>query len=103
MRPLVDKYGLAEFLSISVGWVERATAARELPITPVGKSIRYDLDDIAAWLAIKKEWPKGASLRTASPAVPPLHLVTGPRPPAGPLTPPPPAGPVSPGKARRSA
>lgn len=92
MAPLMDKRALAEFLNVPVGWVERATAARDLPITWVGKHARYDHDDIAAWLADNKEQP--AEL----PAT--LRLVPGqPRP----APPPRPAGPATPSKHNRGA
>lgn len=92
MQPLLDKHGLAEFLGVRVSWVEEATAARTLPITWVGRHARYDLDDIATWLRTTKEYPAGLA--------PVIALASGPRPPAGPMTPPPPAGPATPSKGR---
>jgi len=55
MKPLLDKRRLADLLGVSVSWVEKATAARAIPITWVGRYARYDQDDIAAWLDSRKE------------------------------------------------
>ncbi|HLU75290.1 MAG TPA: hypothetical protein VKZ82_24155 [Nonomuraea sp.] len=57
MEQLLDKQGLADWLNVPVGWVEKATAARQVPITWVGKHARYDPADIRAWLASNKEAP----------------------------------------------
>lgn len=96
MAPLMDKHQLAELLNVDVSWVERATAARDLPIQWVGRYARYDLDDITAWLKSNKELPAGGM-------APVVALATGPRPPAGPAQPPRPAGPATPSKRGRVA
>ncbi|MFI6161703.1 helix-turn-helix domain-containing protein [Micromonospora haikouensis] len=98
MKPLLDKNGLAELLNVEVTWVEKATAARTIPITWVGRYARYDLDDIAAWLDSCKEQPEAVPAlgivgskkpNTPAPSKPPR----APKPPAGPIKPKPPAGP----------
>jgi hypothetical protein len=93
MKPLMDKHALAEMLDVEVSWVERATSARELPITWVGRYARYDEDDIEAWLAEHKEPPVGTrpALQLAGPR--PSTPPPAPKPPAGPAKPHPPAGP----------
>lgn len=97
MRPLMDKHALADLLGVPVGWVEKATAARELPITWIGRHARYDPADIEAWLDGHKELPSptpvlgifGPKRPTPTPTKPPK----APKPPAGPIKPKPPAGP----------
>lgn len=96
MAPLMDKNQLAELLNVEVSWVEKATAARILPIQWVGRYARYDLKDIEAWLESNKEQP-------GSGVAPVVSLATGPRPPAGPAQPPRPAGPATPSKRGRVA
>jgi len=95
VRPLLDKRGLAELLGVSVSWVEKATAAREVPITWVGRYARYDQDDIAAWLESRKEpADRPATLSVIGPKRPtPSKPPAKPKPPAGPVKPKPPAGP----------
>lgn len=100
MDPLLDKHGLAELLNVDVSWVEKATAARAIPITWVGRYARYDLDDIAAWLAANKESPIGdlapvlgifGPKKPKPPKVP--KPPRAPKPPAAPSKPRPPSGP----------
>jgi hypothetical protein len=101
MKPLMDKNALAELLGVEVSWVEKATAARTLPITWVGRYARYDVDDIAAWLDSQKERPDAAPvLEIFGPKKPknnpqprPTKPPKAPKPPAGPAKPKPPAGP----------
>ncbi|WP_025620714.1 helix-turn-helix domain-containing protein [Salinispora cortesiana] len=98
MKPLIDKHELAELLRVEVSWVEKATTARTVPITWVGKHARFDLDDLEAWLKGNKEYPDAAPVlkmiaAARKPAPSPSRPPKAPRPPAGPIKPKPPAGP----------
>lgn len=100
MKPLLDKKQLAELLNVQVGTVEGLTAAREIPITWVGKHARYDPDEIAAWLAANTERPAGdmapvlGLFGPKKPSQPqPSRPPKAPRPPAAPAKPRPPSGP----------
>lgn len=98
MSPLMDKHQLAELLNVPVSWVERATAARKLPIAWVGKHARYDLDDIRAWIAKNKEMPADElapvlGIFRPKPQPQPSRPPQPHKPPAAPSKPRPPSGP----------
>jgi len=48
---LVDKHAAAEWLGVSVSWIEKKTAAREIPHTKLGRSVRFSADHLAAIVA----------------------------------------------------
>ena len=56
-RRLTDISGVSQYLRVSVnttyGWVFR----RKLPFFKVGRLLRFDLDDIDAWLTERKTDP----------------------------------------------
>lgn len=87
MQPLMNIDQLAEFLGVPRSWVKDKVAARQIPITWVGRHARFDSADIAGWLDANKE-----SAMTTPPA---LSVVRRGHPPAGPRpTPPPPPRPA---------
>ena len=49
-RRLVDIEGAAEYLTVSVRYVRTLLADRRLPYLKVGKYVRFDLDELDAWL-----------------------------------------------------
>ena len=51
---LVDIDGLAEWLATSARHVRRLVAERRIPYVKVGHFVRFDRDDIAAWIEDQK-------------------------------------------------
>lgn len=49
-RPLVDKAAVAEYLGTTVRHVEFLVYRREIPFTKVGRYVRFNLDQVDAWL-----------------------------------------------------
>lgn len=93
MKPLRSVEQTAAVLNISVPKLYKLTAARQVPFTWVGKSIRFTEDHIAQIIAMGEE-----PVMAAPPA---LALVRRGHPPAGPSTPPPP--PAPPRRERRAS
>ncbi len=57
---LLTPRGLAEALAVSVGWVYRRTekgAVDPLPHVHVGKALRFDLEEVQAWLEVRGSTP----------------------------------------------
>ena len=48
--PLLDIVAVAERLDMSVRWVRRKVAAREIPFIKLGHFVRFDPEEIDAWL-----------------------------------------------------
>jgi excisionase family DNA binding protein len=53
--PLKDKYQLAAYLGVKVGWVTRRITARTIPITWIGRHARFSAEDVAEIEAQGKE------------------------------------------------
>ena len=49
-RSLVDIEELAAWLGIEVGFVRRLIAQRRVPFVKIGKLVRFDPDEIEAWI-----------------------------------------------------
>ncbi len=49
-RRIVDIDGAAEHLTVSVRYVRTLVADRRVPHLKVGKYVRFDLDELDAWL-----------------------------------------------------
>jgi excisionase family DNA binding protein len=45
---LLDKHEAAAWLNVSVSWLEKAAAARQIQFTKVGNHNRWSADDLAA-------------------------------------------------------
>ena len=63
---LLDKAGVAKFLKVSVSQVEKLTCRKEIPCLRIGRSVRYDLADVRAWIEAKKNAPCNDSLASAN-------------------------------------
>ena len=50
-RPLLDTTAAAEFLSVSPRTVRRLAAERRIPSVHVGRAVRFEDDDLAAFIA----------------------------------------------------
>ena len=48
---LVDKKTAAAWLGVSVSWLEKRIAAREVPHTRLGRAVRFSADHLAAIVA----------------------------------------------------
>ena len=48
--PLLDAEGLAEWLGVEVVFVRRLVAERRVPFVKLGKFVRFDPDEVAAWI-----------------------------------------------------
>jgi len=68
---LIDKHATAEWLGVSVSWVEKKAAAREIPFTKIGNENRWSADDLAEIVAEGKQevWRYEAPARTRLRAV----------------------------------
>ena len=56
-RPLLDVPGVATYLTISVRHVRRLVAERRMPHHKVGHLVRFDPDEIDAWLTHNHRGP----------------------------------------------
>jgi hypothetical protein len=52
---LVDKHVAARWLGVSVSWLEKAAAARQVPLTRVANQNRWSADDLAAIVATGRQ------------------------------------------------
>lgn len=48
---LLDKHEAAAWLGVSVSWLEKKVAAREVPHTRLGRSVRFSADHLAEIVA----------------------------------------------------
>jgi excisionase family DNA binding protein len=51
---LLDAKDVAEMLSVPVSWVREHTRSGSMPHIPLGRYVRYDSADVAAWVASLK-------------------------------------------------
>ena len=96
-----NKYELADYLRVNVGWVIKATTARILPISWVGKHARYRRNEIDAWLKGNTEAPTGKATDKAAGSLALVYSIDDgpdprPSPPPAPSGPPPGPAPGSP-------
>jgi excisionase family DNA binding protein len=59
LHQLIDIPTLARHLSTSVRHIRRLVAEKRIPYIKVGHLIRFDPDDIAAWLSAARVMPNG--------------------------------------------
>lgn len=46
---LLEAKEVAELLAVPVGWVREHTRSGAIPHVPLGRYLRYELDDVLAW------------------------------------------------------
>jgi excisionase family DNA binding protein len=61
---LVDAATVADRLGVPVSWVRQSTRSGAIPHLRFGKYVRYDLDDVTAWIAACKHPGRAIRLRT---------------------------------------
>ena len=64
---LVDAAAVAEQLGVPVSWVREHTRSGAIPHVPVGRYKRYDLDDVADWIAACKQPGRPIAFRNERP------------------------------------
>ena len=50
---MLKKAEAAQFLNMSVSWLEKA-GGKEIPVIKIGSAVRYDPADLRAWIESKK-------------------------------------------------
>jgi excisionase family DNA binding protein len=70
LHQLIDIPTLARQLSTSIRHVRRLVAEKRIPYIKVGHLIRFDPDDIAAWLYAARVMPNGDRLLQPSMVTP---------------------------------
>ena len=56
-RAPVNVDGLAEYLNVSAWWVRGAVQDRLIPLSKVGRHLRFNLDKIDAWVGRTRSTP----------------------------------------------
>ena len=57
-KPLIDKVAAAEYLGVSVKWIDRKVSEREIPFLKLGGLVRFDQDQLDAYRAMATQQPK---------------------------------------------
>ena len=60
---LVDAAAVAERLGVPVSWVRESTRSGAIPHVRLGRYVRFDLDDVASWVAECKQPGRPIALR----------------------------------------
>ena len=60
---LVDAKVVAEQLGLPVSWVRQSTRSGAIPHVKLGRYVRYDLEDVAAWITACKQPGRPIALR----------------------------------------
>jgi excisionase family DNA binding protein len=61
MSTLIDEHVAAELLACSVKTLRRwRWAGRELPFVKIGRSVRYDMADLAAYVSAQRKLAKAS-------------------------------------------
>jgi excisionase family DNA binding protein len=60
---LVDAQVVADRLAVPVSWVREQTRSGAIPHLRLGRYVRFDLDDVDAWLAGCKQAGRPVTLR----------------------------------------
>jgi excisionase family DNA binding protein len=58
MRPLLKPEEAAERLNVSLRFIRRLCHERRVPYTRVGKFVRFDVDELEAWIATRRVVPR---------------------------------------------
>jgi excisionase family DNA binding protein len=56
---LWDKRQAAEYLGLSISWVDKQVAAGKLPYLKFGASVRFDPAELRAWAAAQRGYKGG--------------------------------------------
>jgi excisionase family DNA binding protein len=64
---LVDAQAIAERLGVPVSWVRESTRSGAMPCVKLGRYVRFDLDDVDAWVASCKQPGRPVAFRSVSP------------------------------------
>ena len=65
-RPLarfLDVYEVASWLGVEVGFIRRLIAERRIPFVKIGKHIRFDPEEVAAWIDGQRVQPEQGQQR----------------------------------------
>jgi putative molybdopterin biosynthesis protein len=65
MRKLLTVRDLQELLKLSRSQIYELARAGDLPCYKIGRSVRFDLDEIEEWLKSKR-WPRGGEKHDAT-------------------------------------
>jgi excisionase family DNA binding protein len=57
-RPLLKPEEVAERLNVSLRFIRRLCHERRMPYTKVGKFVRFDADELEAWIATQRIVPR---------------------------------------------
>jgi len=58
MRPMLKPEEAAERLNVSLRFIRRLCHERRVPYTRVGKFVRFDVDELEAWIATQRVVPR---------------------------------------------
>ena len=64
---LLDAAAVAERLAVPKSWVLESARSGAIPHVRLGRYVRFDLDDVDAWLASCKSGGRPAAFRTVNP------------------------------------
>ena len=56
---------VAERLNVSLRFIRRLCHERRVPYTKVGKFVRFDADELEAWIATQRVVPRDRPVRSA--------------------------------------
>jgi excisionase family DNA binding protein len=57
-RPMLKPEEVAERLNVSLRFIRRLCHERRVPYTKVGKFVRFDADELEAWIATQRVVPR---------------------------------------------
>lgn len=60
---LLDIDGLADRLGVGERFVRRLVEERRIPFLKIGRLVRFEVDDVEAWIASQRVEPSGPPLR----------------------------------------
>lgn len=58
--PLLDAKGAAELLNVPASWVLAEARANRIPHIRLGRYVRFDADELAAWCKAQHQTPQQA-------------------------------------------
>jgi excisionase family DNA binding protein len=64
---LVDAAVVAKQLGVPKSWVLESARSGAIPYIKLGRYVRFDLDDVAAWLETCKQGGRQITFRTTNP------------------------------------
>jgi excisionase family DNA binding protein len=62
--PLLDVFGLADWLGVEVVFVRRLVAERRIPFLKIGKFVRFDPGEVSVWIDRQRVSPVDLSSTT---------------------------------------